>query len=113
MLRHFLDRVQAVTWGKRLIKTSSGSLGIAPVQTKNNDLVCILHGCDIPVILRRTGQPTQEQLAFRPPEELDFLPSEDFQAEMVGECFLHGYMSGEALAYQERNAIPTVRFTLR
>lgn len=104
ILRDFLDRVQAVTWGKRLIKTSSGRLGIAPAQTKKNDLVCILYGCDVPVVLRRT------QPAKRP---IGSLSAKSIEAEMVGECFIYGCVDGEALSHQESESIASVQFILR
>jgi len=59
----FLRRVQEVTWGRRLVRTRSdeseesngtGSLlALVPTHTKEGDLICILHGCSVPVVLRK------------------------------------------------------------
>ncbi|KAF2663373.1 hypothetical protein BT63DRAFT_444687 [Microthyrium microscopicum] len=61
------QRVQAVIWDRVLMivdcktRQSTGQnmqdddpvLGLAPYQTKADDLVCILYGCSVPIILRQ------------------------------------------------------------
>jgi hypothetical protein len=55
----FVERMRAVTWNRVLIVTqgreadSPGMLGLAPLEAKENDLVCILYGCSVPVLLRK------------------------------------------------------------
>ena len=50
----FLRRVQAVIWNRRLIRTRHlRRLAMSHRTTRPGDLVCILHGCSVPVILRR------------------------------------------------------------
>lgn len=52
----FLQRLQAVVWTRRLIRTKCyGFLGLVPRETKKEDLICIIHGCSIPVVLRVDG----------------------------------------------------------
>lgn len=61
-------RVQAVVWGRRLIRTrgdymhwfspgqpSLGALGLAPGEAKKGDLICIISGCSVPLVLRKKG----------------------------------------------------------
>jgi hypothetical protein len=51
--------------------------GLAPESARNEDLVCILLGCSVPVILRRM--------------------SED-KYSLIGEAYVHGKMQGEAMS---------------
>jgi hypothetical protein len=56
IVKEFLERVQAVTWMRRLILTKDPAhcrLGLVPYNTKKKDLICILQGCSVPVVLRR------------------------------------------------------------
>jgi hypothetical protein len=49
----FLKRVQGVIWNRRLMRTKRGWLGLAPKETRSDDLICILYGCSVPVVLRK------------------------------------------------------------
>ncbi|KAK0130271.1 hypothetical protein ONS96_000794 [Cadophora gregata f. sp. sojae] len=80
----FLDRVQSVTWNRKVFLTRSKlkgmqRLGLAPPNTQEGDTVCILYGCSVPVILRKVAD------------------GESMYHELIGECFLYGMMDGEAL----------------
>lgn len=61
---------------RRLTVTEKGYLGMAASRTQKGDLVVVLFGCNIPVILREGG-------------EGNF--------EFVGECYVDGFMDGEAM----------------
>ncbi|KAF2162445.1 hypothetical protein M409DRAFT_27070 [Zasmidium cellare ATCC 36951] len=61
---------------RRLAVTESGHVGIVPQQAQKGDLVCVLYGCSVPVILR---------------------PLAKGQYRLVGECYLQGFMEGEAV----------------
>jgi hypothetical protein len=54
--------------------TKDGYLGLAPNGTLPGDLVCVLKGCGVPVVLRKSGN----------------------QYLHVGTCFVLGLMEGEA-----------------
>ncbi|KAH6722902.1 hypothetical protein BKA61DRAFT_585469 [Leptodontidium sp. MPI-SDFR-AT-0119] len=75
-LKEFLRRVKAVTWNRRLVRLADDSLGLVPERTMQYDRICILFGCDVPVVLRRTN---------------------DGAWEFIGEAFVYGVMDGEAL----------------
>jgi hypothetical protein len=79
----FLRRVQAVTWDRRLVRLMDGSLGLVPEDTEPEDSVCILFGCDVPVVLRKQVNDTWK---------------------FIGEAYVHGVMDGEAMnrPYGER-----------
>jgi hypothetical protein len=58
----FVRRVQAVIWNRRLVRTQRGHYtGLVPKATREEDLVCILYGCTVPVILRK-HEKTPEQM---------------------------------------------------
>jgi len=52
IIAEFCRRVHAVIWGRSLFRTKQGKqLGLGK-DVQKGDLVCILHGCTVPVILR-------------------------------------------------------------
>ncbi|KAG4427563.1 hypothetical protein IFR05_016954 [Cadophora sp. M221] len=77
----FLERVQSIIWNRKLIVSQKSNLiGLAPPAAQENDIICVLHGCSVPVILReRVG-----------------MGGETFWY-LVGECYVHGMMNGEAM----------------
>jgi hypothetical protein len=102
MTARYLKRVDSVIKKRRLFAAKpafgipdpiTGELapmfGLAPESTKNEDLVCILFGCSVPVILRMT--------------------SKDKYA-LIGEAYVHGKMQGEALSDWKKlgGSIPTI-----
>ncbi len=62
--------------GRSLFTTEEGYIGLAPRAAKPGDRVCVLLGSDSPFLLRPTGTK---------------------QYQLVGHCYTHGIMSGEAL----------------
>ena len=77
----FLARFRDTTvkMARRLMATNRGLIGMAPHRAQKGDIVCILFGCSVPVVLRgRSGE-----------EEYEF----------IGECYVDGFMNGEALAH--------------
>ena len=87
----FLSRVQSVIWGRRLIILDQGYVVLGPNSCEAGDLVCILHGCSVPVLLR---------------------PVFDIVHEVIGECYVHGMMDGEVIVLKEQKDLPTERFQL-
>lgn len=63
-------------WNRRLVRLKDYSLGLVPERTLRFDRICILFGCDVPVILRKRRN--------------------DFW-ELIGEAFVYGVMDGEAV----------------
>ena len=61
--------------GDGFITTDGGYLGLASAATLLHDKICILLGCNVPLILRRRGE----------------------HHEIIGECYIHGIMRGEAM----------------
>ncbi|ROW04628.1 hypothetical protein VPNG_07397 [Cytospora leucostoma] len=79
----FFPRMRGVTMGdlRRLMVTDEGHVGMAPVRARKGDVVCVLFGCSVPVALReREGRGADGRVY-----------------ELIGECYLDGFMDGEAL----------------
>lgn len=68
IIAEFCRRVQAVIWNRRLIKTTIATeerpeaLGLAGHAVQKGDLVCILFGCTVPVILRRSEKKREDEM---------------------------------------------------
>jgi hypothetical protein len=60
---------------KRLFGTPGGYIGVGDITLQNNDLIGVLFGGNVPFILRPMGN----------------------RYRLVGECYLHGIMHGEAI----------------
>ena len=82
--------VLAAILGRVLFVTQQGYVGLAPHGAKVGDEVAIMLGGDVPLLLRRVGH------GLNGPE-----------FHLLGECFVHGLMFGEALnmGLPETNAI--------
>lgn len=80
----FLDRVKDVVWERRFVRVKlkgrTETYGLVPAETKKSDRICVLFGCSVPVVLRRSRKGGQGQFT------------------MVGECFIYGMMDGEAVS---------------
>jgi hypothetical protein len=61
----------------RLMTGNSDLIDMAPERAKKGDLSWCYIGCSIPVLLRKT--------------------SHEGKFDFVGECYLEGFMSGEAI----------------
>jgi len=75
----FLSRFRDTTeWMvRRLITTNKGHIGMAPCRVQKGDQIWVLLGCSIPLVLRKCEGEQSYQV--------------------IGECYLHGFMNGEAL----------------
>jgi len=75
----FLSRFKDTTDGMacRILTTDEGYVGMGPCRVQPGDQVWVLIGCSIPLVLRSCEK------------------SQTY--EVIGECYLDGYMSGEAL----------------
>lgn len=62
--------------GKQIFRTTDGQFGVAPPQARSGDQICVMLGCDAPMILRAT-------------QNGKFL--------VVGSCFMQKVNGGESL----------------
>ncbi|MCJ1368621.1 hypothetical protein MMC16_007765 [Acarospora aff. strigata] len=75
-----LRRLVSVQVGRRLLTTAEGYIGLASEMAQRGDIICILLGCSVPVALRPVGE----------------------HYKLVGECYIHGLMEGEAMKWLDR-----------
>jgi hypothetical protein len=135
----YLKRVQAVVFNRRLIKTRDvPRLGLVPDTAKEGDKICILRGCSVPVVLRemtddhdsgrrRSTRSSDSKAAIdrstvngagqdAGSPRLEKIPElkndEDMKCKVVGECYIHGVMDGEAFRIRDRDKLPAVKFEL-
>lgn len=59
-------------------------------------VICILHGCSVPVVLRPFTNSTGSKYY-----------------QFIGDCYLHTMMDGRAIDVQESEELETVNFELR
>jgi hypothetical protein len=96
----FQSRHKDVTeWmARRLMTTRTrGLLGMAPCRAEKGDQIWVLRGCSIHMILRERKQSTRE---------------EGVGYEVIGECYLHGYMNGEIMKEVEGGKIEVEEIVL-
>ncbi|KAJ8112922.1 hypothetical protein OPT61_g4827 [Boeremia exigua] len=74
--------VRVTVTGVRLIVGEKGYIGWGPMETQVGDMVTVLKGAEMPLILRRTASPSQNE------QEID--------CTLVGEAYVHGLMHGQA-----------------
>ncbi|KAH8587765.1 heterokaryon incompatibility protein-domain-containing protein [Bisporella sp. PMI_857] len=103
-------RVQAVVWNRRLIVVKGGfkhwligessvekegpeTLGLAPNGARENDIICIIYGCSVPLVLRQEHG------------EKAFI--------VIGECYVDHMMDGEAIRYCEDQIVKEDYFELK
>ncbi|KAL8833935.1 MAG: hypothetical protein Q9170_004011 [Blastenia crenularia] len=75
--RLYLHYINGFSKGRMLVTTTDGQLGLVPQSTEPGDKVCVILGCSSPLILRTADDGSSHKV--------------------VGECYLDGIMTGEAL----------------
>lgn len=80
---------------RKPMATNMGHVGLAPTSAQKGDVVCMLFGCNVPVVLRKYEQPQD-----------GYLPA---VFEFIGECYVDGFMNGEAV----NSGKQTQEFTMR
>ena len=72
----YFKRAWTASFFRRFFIVSDGSMGLAPADAEAGDAVSLILGCDAPFVLRDRGDGTYQ---------------------IIGECYLHGVMDGEAM----------------
>ena len=73
----------AITGGRKLFISKSGHMGLCPESTEPADVICIIFGADVPFVLR---------------------PLQNGHFLLVGECYIDGFMDGQAILQVARDA---------
>ncbi|PHH75215.1 hypothetical protein CDD82_4536 [Ophiocordyceps australis] len=79
----YLMRFAIISNRYNLCFTGYNLMGLLPIATRAGDLVVIVHGCNVPFVVR----PTEREGYFG----------------LVGECYVHGVMNGECLVGQSQS----------
>jgi len=77
-----LSRMSRFLWSRRLIVTGSGYVGVASRPVRRGDTIVFIGGCSTPLVLRTATSVHR---------------AHDKSYEVVGECFIYGFMYGEIM----------------
>lgn len=84
MAKLYLSRVKEVMWERKFVRIDlnerKDTYGLLPPQANEKDIICVLFGCSVPVVLREKEE--EDGTYF----------------QMVGECYIHNMMEGEAVS---------------
>jgi hypothetical protein len=75
----YLHRADHAVTGRRAFRTRQGILGIGPPSMTEDDEIWMLHGGDVPFVLR------------------PYYGAGDDRFKFISDCYLHGYTYGEKL----------------
>ena len=84
-LRDGLMQKDRVGVRRRLATTERGYIGMVLETAERDDVIAVLLGCSMPMVLRQS--------------KIVGGGSEDVRWQVVGECYLHGIMDGEAMGW--------------
>ena len=82
--KRFEQSMAKVMLERRLFVTKKGYIGAAPLSSQVGDVVYVLAGGHVPFVLRK--KPGGQKSA---------------PLRLVGECYVHGLMQGEALRWKD------------
>ena len=79
----FDELMKGCAMGRRICTTSKGYVGFCPSYSVYRDIICVVPGLQVPLLLRpvTTSKNAKSTPKYR----------------LVGECYVHGIMNGEAL----------------
>ena len=81
-LRDALMQRDRINLSRKLVTTERGFVGMALETAERGDAVVVLQGCSVPLVLKEVRT-----------------ASGDVRWRIVGECYLHGIMNGEAMEW--------------
>ena len=87
----------AATYGRAFFRTEKGHFGLCFPHMRTGDEVWVLAGGQVPFVLRRLND------AYHSVEEYKEAPQ---MLKLIGECYLHGFMDGEALDAHDDIMVP-------
>lgn len=135
-VQEYLEKVLRTTYSRRLSIGKKGLWALVPAKSKKGDSLCIINGCSVPVVLRQRTHSSANPATVTTQANGDTTvkcsrtecqaagqckcktqsgssSSEEKIYEMIGECYIHGMMDGEALLYQQKKDIKTRAFRIR
>jgi hypothetical protein len=85
----FFRRINSMISHRRLFTTTKGHLGLGPKAMQESDIVTVLFGSNVPFVLRPVG---------------------DDHYRLVGECYFHSVMEGQAIEEWKKSGEPAKEF---
>jgi len=76
----FQRAVAAASVNRTFFISKTGYMGVGPKAVEDGDSICVVLGCEVPLLLRKNGD----------------------QYLLVGECFVWGLMDGEAMRMKRK-----------
>ena len=76
----FRQSLNEMTTGRKFFVSSDRYMGLTPTGTQLEDRICVIRGCNVPFVVR--------------PQVADGV-------YLVGECYVHGLMRGEAMRCED------------
>jgi hypothetical protein len=97
--------IEQATNYRTLFITEEGHIGLGPATMKLGDGICVILGCSVPLVLRsqeelqdhRQGQSHLGTQLEAPSREVS-RRTHHRHHRLIGECYLHGFMDGEAVS---------------
>ena len=86
------NAIQAGIRGRRLAVVDGGLIAAVPENARPGDTVCVLIGCSVPVCLRKGSNAGNWTL--------------------VGDCYIHRYMNGEAVKERDSGKLTEYAYLL-
>jgi hypothetical protein len=86
----WVDNTNNVTWARRVFCTQKGYYGLGPTFAEAGDIVCVLFGGRTPYCVRQVGD----------------------RYILIGECYVHGLMNGEAMDLMGQGELEPKKFFL-
>jgi hypothetical protein len=78
------ETIHVAVAGKKFFISDEGYFGLCPVLAEEDDLICVLPGGKVPFIVRPVEKSVRDK------------EGEDLVGTLVGDCYVHGLMDGEA-----------------
>lgn len=80
----FQSSLNETTTGRRVVTMHDHYVGLAPAGSQIGDGICVILGCNVPFVIRSTEEGGGDYI-------------------LIGECYIHGLMHGEALRTANRS----------
>ena len=93
--------IENTTMNRVFCVTEKDYIGLVPYRARVNDLIVVLFGGHTPFVLREREVPGSAETGRR--------------WQLIGECYVHGFMDGEALddgLYEDGTSVNSEEFVL-
>lgn len=97
---HTMSQFREACWNachrRKVFRTKAGRIGLGPQVMRTRDIVVVLYGARWPFVLRPIFHPTNASSEY----------------ELIGQCYVHGIMFGEAVERHRDGSEEDVRFDI-